>query len=59
MGVRSKVAPLLVYQSPSRIQIPTLLNIFTSTQEVGPSSQKRVRLLWCSLGLCAQATTGR
>lgn len=59
MGVRSKVAPLLVYQSPSRIQIPTLLNIFTSTQEVGPSSQKRVCLPWCSLGLCAQATTGR
>lgn len=54
-GVRS----FLAYPSPSRIQIPTLLNIYTPNQELGPSIQRRVRFLWCSLGLGAQATTGR
>lgn len=58
MSERSKVASFLAYQSPSRIQIPTLLNINTPNQELGPGIQRRVRFLWCSLGLCAQATTG-
>lgn len=59
MAERSKVALFLAYQSPSRIQIPTLLDIYTTNQELGHSIQRRVRFLWCSLGLCAQATTGR
>lgn len=41
------------------LEIPTLLDIYTTNQELGHSIQRRVRFLWCSLGLCAQATTGR
>lgn len=45
MGEQSKVVSFLAYQFPSRIQIPTLLNIFTPNQELGPSIQRRVRFL--------------